>query len=174
VVAAATGAKFKLIEGYAGNPAVRLAVDQKELDGACWTVASMKTTAANWFEGNPPPMTILLQVAKQPYSEIPNVPLIRQYIKDPSLTKMVDVLENASVNVYLSAFPPGVPADRVAALRDAWLKTWNDPDLKTELAKTAFKFSPVSGQDTEKVINEFLAMSADESKTMGRLFGLID
>jgi tripartite-type tricarboxylate transporter receptor subunit TctC len=174
VVAAATGAKFKLIEGYAGNPAVRLAVDQKELDGACWTVASMKTTASNWFEGNPPPMTIVLQAAKQPYPELPNVPLLRSYVKDPALMKMVDVLETASLNTYLAAFPPGVPADRVAALRDAWLKTWADPDLKQELARTAFNFAPVSGQDTEKVINDFLSMTPEEGKNIGQLFGLIE
>jgi hypothetical protein len=134
VVQAATGVRIKLIDGYPGNPAVRLAVDNKELDGACWTIASMRTTAPNWFEGNPPPMAIVLQSGKTPYKDIPNVELLRSYVTDPNLLKMVDVLENAIFHTYLSALPPGVPADRVAALRDAWLKTWNDPELKQELA----------------------------------------
>jgi tripartite-type tricarboxylate transporter receptor subunit TctC len=174
VVAAATGAKIKVVDGYAGNPAVRLAVDNKELDGACWTLASMRTTGPQWFEGDPPPMRIILQAAKAPYADLPNVELLRSFVTDPSQLKMVDVLEEASYNTYLAAFPPEVPADRMAALRDAYIKTWNDPDLKEELARTQFNFAPASGEETESVINEFLAMSPDEGKRIGQLFGLVE
>ena len=174
VVMAATGAKFKLIDGYTGNPAVRLAVDNKELDGACWGLASMRSTAPQWFEGNPPPMTIILQSGKTPYKEIPNVELLRSYVTDPSLLQMIDVLENSVYNTYLSALPPGVPPDRVAAIRDAWLKTWKDPELQQELSKTQFRFSPVSGEDTQRVVTQLLAMPPDQGKKIGQTFGLID
>ena len=174
ILAAATGAKIKLIDGYPGNPAVRLAVENKELDGACWGLASMRTSAPNWFEGNPPLMTIVLQSGKTPYREIPNVELLRSYVTDPDLVKMVDVLENAIYHTYLSALPPGVPPDRVAAIRDAWLKTWNDPDLKQDLTKTQFRFSPVSGEETERVVKQILAMSPEDGKRIGQTFGLIE
>jgi tripartite-type tricarboxylate transporter receptor subunit TctC len=174
VVEAATGAKIKVIDGYAGNPAVRLAVDNKELDGACWTLASMRTTGPQWFEGDPPPMRIILQSAKSPHPDLPNVELLRSFVTDPNQLKVVDVLEKAVYHTYLAAFPAEVPAERAAALRDAYIKTWNDPAVQEELSRTQFRFSPVSGQETEAVINEFLAMSPDESKRVGELFGLID
>jgi tripartite-type tricarboxylate transporter receptor subunit TctC len=174
VVQAATGAKIKLVDGYAGNPAVRAAVEGNELDGACWTIASMRTTAPHWFEGDPPPMRIVMQSGKTPYRDLPNVELLRSYVTDPSLLRMVDVLENAIFHTYLSAMPPGVPPDRVAAVRDAWLKTWNDPDLKEDLAKTQFRFSPVSGEETERVIKDLLALPAEEGKRIGQVFGLVD
>jgi tripartite-type tricarboxylate transporter receptor subunit TctC len=174
VVQAATGAKFKLIDGYPGNPAVRLAVDNRELDGACWGLASMRSTAANWFEGSPPPMQIVLQGGRAPYKDLPDVPLLRNYVTDPSLLKLVDVLENALFHTYLAAMPPGAPEDRVAAVRDAFLKTWKDPELQQEMAKTQFRFSPVSGEETERVIKQLLAMPPEEGKRIGQVFGLID
>src|SRR3712207_3259535 len=72
---------------------------------------------------------------------------MRSYIQDPGLLRVLDVLAKAIFHVYLAAFPPKGHADRVAALRDAWLKTWADPDRQRELAATTFRFSPVSGQD---------------------------
>jgi hypothetical protein len=134
----------------------------------------MHTTAPQWFEGNPPPMTIILQSGKTPYKEIPNVELLRSYVTDPSLLQMIDVLENSVYNTYLSALPPGVPPDRVAAIRDAWLKTWKDPELQQELSKTQFRFSPVSGEDTQRVVTQLLAMPPDQGKKIGQTFGLID
>jgi hypothetical protein len=119
-------------------------------------------------------MRIVLQSGKAPYRDLPNVELLRSYVTDPGLLKMVDVLENAVYHTYLAAMPPGVPADRLAAVRDAWLKTWNDPELKQDLSKTQFRFAPVSGEETERVIQQLMAMSPEEGKRIGQVFGLID
>ncbi len=174
VARAATGAKIKVIDGYSGNPAVRLAVENRELDGACWTWASMRTTAPNWFEGDQPLMRVVLQAGSKPDPELPNVELLRDFVKDPSLLRMVEVLEHAVYHTYLAAMPPGVPADRLAAVREAWLKTWNDPELKQELARTSFRFSPVSGEETDRVVRRLLAVGPEEGKQIGQTFGLIN
>lgn len=174
VVAEATGATFKIVDGYDGNPAVRRAIDGKELDGACWSWSSMSTVAPHWFQGDPPPMTVILQSGKEPFPGLEKVELLRSFVRQPDLVRMVDVLEKAVYNVYLAAFAPGVPADRVAALRDAWPKVWADPETQADMQKTGLKFRPVTGEDTEKVIKDLLSMSPDEAKRVGRLFGLID
>lgn len=173
IVALGTGLKLRVIDGYQGNPAVRLAVDNKELDGACWTYASMRSTAPAWFEGNPPPVKVFLQSGSTPYRDLPNVPLMRTYIKDPKLLNALDVLENAIYHVYLAAFPAGVPADRVAAMRTAWTATWNDPELRQELERTTFRFQAVTGEETTQVVNRILQLPKPEAEEVGRIFGLI-
>lgn len=170
----ATGANIRVVDGYNGNPAVRLAVENKELDGACWTWSSMSTTAANWFEGDPPLMRPVLQTGKTPHPDLKDVELMRSFTQDPELTRMIDVLERTLVYVYMAALPPNVPADRVAALRDAWMNSWNDPALREDLAKTKLALKGASGEETERVVNEILAIPPAEGKRIGQVFGLIN
>jgi tripartite-type tricarboxylate transporter receptor subunit TctC len=174
VVQAATGAKIKVIDGYDGNPAVRRSIENKELDGACWSWSSMSTVAPHWFEGSQPPMKVILQGGKEPFPELKDVELLRSFVKEPELLRMVEVLELAVYHVYLSALAPGVPVDRVEAVRDAWLKGWADSGAQADVAKTGLKFRPVSGAETDRVIKQILATPKDQGIKIGQVFGLID
>ena len=48
--------------------------------------------------------------------------------------------------------PPGVPAERVAAMRAIFLKTINDPELQAEAAKMKIDAEPTSGDELQKII----------------------
>jgi tripartite-type tricarboxylate transporter receptor subunit TctC len=50
--------------------------------------------------------------------------------------------------------PPGVPADRLKVLRDAYTKTMNDPQLQEEVKKRNYEFDPVGGEELEKLAKE--------------------
>jgi tripartite-type tricarboxylate transporter receptor subunit TctC len=53
--------------------------------------------------------------------------------------------------------PPGVPPDRVAALRTAFLKALNDQGLRSEAAKMQLDVDPLSGEDLQKVVADLYA-----------------
>ena len=48
--------------------------------------------------------------------------------------------------------PPGVPADRIKALRDAFDATVKDPELLAEVAKAKLDFDPASGVELQKIV----------------------
>ena len=45
--------------------------------------------------------------------------------------------------------PPGVPAERVKLLRDAYAKTLKDPELLADVKKQEYDFDPVSGDELQ-------------------------
>lgn len=54
VLKAALGANLKMVPGYDGTSKLRLAVESKEVDGACWSWDSIKSSAGAWFDASPP------------------------------------------------------------------------------------------------------------------------
>jgi tripartite-type tricarboxylate transporter receptor subunit TctC len=50
--------------------------------------------------------------------------------------------------------PPGVPADRLAALRKAFMDTMTDPEFLAEAEANKFEINPVSGEDLQALVKE--------------------
>ena len=50
--------------------------------------------------------------------------------------------------------PPGVPADRLKILREAFSKTMNDPQFQEEVKKRNYEFDPVTGEELDKLAKE--------------------
>jgi tripartite-type tricarboxylate transporter receptor subunit TctC len=59
------------------------------------------------------------------------------------------------------AAPPGVPADRAAALRSAFMATLKDPAFLAEADKLKLEVNPVSGEDVDRLIAELYATPKD-------------
>jgi tripartite-type tricarboxylate transporter receptor subunit TctC len=57
--------------------------------------------------------------------------------------------------------PPNLPADRVAALRQAFMETMKDKDFLDEADKTQLEVNPVSGEDVDKLVKDIYATPAD-------------
>ena len=57
--------------------------------------------------------------------------------------------------------PPGLPADRVAVLRKAFMDTMKDKDFLADADKAQLEINPVSGEDVEKLVKEVYATPAD-------------
>jgi tripartite-type tricarboxylate transporter receptor subunit TctC len=55
---------------------------------------------------------------------------------------------------------PGVPAERVRALRDAFAATMKDPDFIAASNQSKFELAPIRGEDMQKVVERVLATPA--------------
>jgi tripartite-type tricarboxylate transporter receptor subunit TctC len=66
---------------------------------------------------------------------------------------------------------PGVPADRVKILREAFLKTVNDPELLDDAKKKKLELDPVSGEELETLAREIVAQSPEVIERMKKLLG---
>lgn len=88
VLKAALGLPLQLIEGFKGTSNIRIAAEAGEVDGGCWTWASIRTTWANGLEsGN---VNAIIQVNAKKADDIPNVPSAVDYAKTADAKILID------------------------------------------------------------------------------------
>jgi tripartite-type tricarboxylate transporter receptor subunit TctC len=162
--------KWNVILGYNGIAAVRLAVEQGELDGVCST--GLVQTARAWYQGDKPFAKILLQSGKTRSADLPNVPTWREVNLSPEVIPLVDAAEATEVISRPFAMAAGVPADRVAAVRAAWLKAWKDPDVLDAATKAGFAVNAQGHQVLEAAVRTVMALPESQIPRLKVIFGL--
>jgi tripartite-type tricarboxylate transporter receptor subunit TctC len=142
------GTKFKIVTGYPGGNPVNLAMERGEVGGRINSWASWKATKPDWLREKK--IFILVQVALQRHPELAHVPTVIELAKTD---------EDRAVMTFLSAdipisrayvTTPGVPADRVQALRRAFDATMKDPQFISEAEKLGMDMSPSTGEEAQK------------------------
>jgi tripartite-type tricarboxylate transporter receptor subunit TctC len=171
-IKAVTGANFKIVTGYDGTSKIRLAVDNREADGACWGWSSVKVTAASWFEGSSPFARVLVQSGTQRHKDLSNVPLAREFVKVPEKIKLFDVTDAASEFTRPWALPPGVPTERVKAIRVAAMRALADPEAKAEAEKSQLILEPQDYRVVERAVSTVLSIPANEAAEYATTLGL--
>ncbi len=152
----ALGTRFKIVAGYKGSAGPALAFDRGEVAAVAAPLGTLRTRRPHMLKE-----VSLVQVAlaKDPLS--PEIPLLMDLVKDPRQKEAVRFLSaQASFGRTLAA-PPGVPADRVAALRKAFDDTMKDPKFVAATTKRKMALAPMSGLELEKLVREHLATPPD-------------
>jgi tripartite-type tricarboxylate transporter receptor subunit TctC len=145
------GAKLKIISGYPGLAQVMLAVEGGELDGiAGSTWNGLKASRPNWFMSNS--ADVLVQYTKKRLPDLPNVPTIGEFIKDRQTAEIFDVIEQLDNIKYPVFAPPGVPKDRVAALRQAFDEATADPQMIADAKQMNLPVNPVHGVEMQDMV----------------------
>lgn len=156
VMNALLGTKFRVLIGYRGGSHINLAMEKGEVDGRGsnnW--ASWKSTKADWLRDKK--IDIIAQVGPKKEADLPNVPLLTELATNDEDRKVMELL-SAPVAIGRPLFTtPGVPADRVAALRAAFDKTMKDPAFIAEAKKINLEIDPVSGADMQKIVADIVA-----------------
>jgi tripartite-type tricarboxylate transporter receptor subunit TctC len=147
------GTKMKIITGYPGGNDVNLALERGEVDGRCgWSWSSVKSTRANWMSEKK--ITILMQLSLAKHPDLPDVPLIVDLTKNEEQRQILKLIfaRQALGRPFLA--PPGVPADRVAMLRKAFMDTMADKEFLAEADKAQLEITPVAGDQIQKLVAE--------------------
>ena len=147
---ATLGLPIQLIEGYKGTSNIRLAAEAGEVDGGCWTWASIRST---WKKGlDSGLVNVVLQVNAKKASDIPNVPNAIDYAKTPEAKQLIDTGIHANSAILRAyALPPGTPKDRLNVLREAFMATMRDKDFAAEITKANLELNPLSGVEVESI-----------------------
>jgi tripartite-type tricarboxylate transporter receptor subunit TctC len=69
-------------------------------------------------------------------------------------------------------FPPGVPADRVKMIRDAFNKTINDPALLAEAERRRLDIDPSTGEELDSLAKEVMTAPPDVVEKVKKLIGM--
>jgi tripartite-type tricarboxylate transporter receptor subunit TctC len=147
------GTKFKVITGYLGTQETALALERGEVDGRCgFGFASLKASKPDWLKENK--LNFLVQMGLEAHPLAKDVPLALDLADTPEKKAMVRLM-SAPLGIgrpYLA--PPGVPPERAAELRKAYMDTMADPEFKAEFAKASGgdPAEPTSGAEMQKVL----------------------
>jgi tripartite-type tricarboxylate transporter receptor subunit TctC len=152
-------ARVKLVTGFQSQPEAFLAMERGEVHGnAGATVGTLSAVRPRWLT-EPGLATFVVQMATVRHPRFfQNVPLIMEYAKN-DIDRQALILTFARQNIaYAFAAPPGVPANRVKALREALLETTKDPEFLTEAQRMNTDVAPVDGEGVAAVIRAAYAM----------------
>lgn len=152
------GTRFKIVPGYAGLGAVDLAIARGEVQGkvgSTWKSLNSGPTA-NWVRDHKVSVLVQLGVKKAPDIP-PEVPLGLDLAKTPDDRKVLEVLCAPSATGYPSFMGPGVPADRVAAVRAAYVKSLSDPEFVKAITQQGLDIDPISAGELTNVVRGIYA-----------------
>ena len=100
------------------------------------------------------------------------MPTLLELAKKPEDKAVLSFFGNGNAVGWLFLTPPGVPADRVAALRTAFDKTVKDPAYLAAVAGRKLDVKPVSGAEVTKLINDTLAVTPAQLNSIRAAMGL--
>ena len=146
------GFKLKIVTGYPGSTEVKLAMEKGELDGTFgsgW--GALKTDQPDWVRNKT--VRILVQHGLTRNKELPDVPLLLDWAKTTEDQQLLQILMARTIFAKPYFGPPGVPADRLAALRRAFDKTVVDKDFLAEAARVqAVPEEPMTGENVKATV----------------------
>jgi tripartite-type tricarboxylate transporter receptor subunit TctC len=163
IINAVLGTKLKIVTGYPGGNDVSLALERGEVQGRCgWSWSSVETTRPEWIENKT--IVVLVQMSLSKHPDLPDVPLIMDFAKTDEARQIFKLIFARQIMGRPFLAPPGVPADRLAALRQAFAETMTDPAFLADAAANKFEINPVGGGQLETLVNEIYRTPPDVTK----------
>ncbi len=157
-------ANIKIITGYGGSAPIRLAMESGEVQAHCvpWesVVESVKPWVDNGFA------VVFVQQALEKNPDLGSVPLAEEFARSDQDRTVLRLLTayNAFSKPY--AVAPEVPAERVAALRQAFEQALRDPELLEKAHQAKVDLDPKPGAEVRRLIDD---MFAADPATIARL-----
>jgi tripartite-type tricarboxylate transporter receptor subunit TctC len=171
----AIGAKFDVVAGYVAGQDIDLAAERGEVQCRAFTVNAYfaREPFITWRKKNF--VNVLYQTGSKPDRRLKTTPLFNELMDK---YKTADNVRNLA-KVVLAAdqfgrplvFPPGVPADRVKIIRDAFNKTINDPALLAEAERRRLDIDPATGEELDGLAKEVMTAPPDIVERVKKLIG---
>jgi tripartite-type tricarboxylate transporter receptor subunit TctC len=151
----ALGTKFNIIKGYAGAGAINLAMERGEVDGRGsnpW--ASYVASSPDYVRDKK--LNVIVQVGLKREKDLPDVPLLLDLATNPEEQAMFEFVSKGVVGGRPIATTPGVPAERVEALRAAFEATLKDPEFQADAKTQNLIISSMTGKEMEQIIDDVI------------------
>jgi tripartite-type tricarboxylate transporter receptor subunit TctC len=171
----AIGTKFEVVSGYVAGQDIDLAVERGEVQCRAFTVNAFfaREPFITWRKKNF--VNVLYQTGSKPDERIKDVPLfndlMNKYKAQEDTRRLAKVVLASDEFGRPLVFPPGVPADRVKIMRDAFDKTINDPALLAEAKKRRLDIDPATGQELQALAKEVMSATPDIVERVKALIG---
>jgi tripartite-type tricarboxylate transporter receptor subunit TctC len=161
------GTRFKLVKGYGGSAALRLAMERGEIEGFCG-VGYNSMRAAGLADGR---ANILVQVGLAKNPHMPKVPFIFDYAKSDEDRQIFRLVFGWLDLERPIGAPPGVPEERLRALREGFDRAMRDPALLADADKVQVGIEPMSGAAIAAFVDEAYRAPAEIGKRAAQMLG---
>lgn len=147
------GTKFKIVPGYKSTSQIHLAMESGEVEGRAGNFfSSLKSRNPDWLRDKK--INLIAQIGEKRDPEFKDVPLLQEAAKDEDAKRIIRLFsaEIAMGRAYLTT--PGVPEDRLAALRKAFNETMKDPEFLAEAQKARIEVRPLEADKLKAIADE--------------------
>lgn len=154
------GAKLKIVAGYPGSKDMLLAMERGEVSGICGQLwSSIVTQSQDWLRDKK--IFFWVQMALKPHPDLKGVPMVWDFVKNDRDRQILELIFSQLEFGRPYMLPPGVPPDRVKALRAAFAATMKDAGYKADAAKQHLEVNPVSAEDVQALVEKLFASPPD-------------
>jgi len=146
------GTKIKVLSGYKNQPDIFLSIEKGELHGLF--ITGYSGSAKQWTEGQiaKGQMKLFVQMTTQKDPALAGVPGVLDIVTREEDRQVIELLlARLSLGRPVLA-PPGLPAERAAALKKAFQLAVNDPELKAEADKQGLAIEPILSDEAEAIV----------------------
>lgn len=161
------GAKYKVVRGYKASADVALAVERRELDGICQSWATFKQHYGSMMQAGQIKPLVQVSLKRHPEMDALGLPMYSQFITPERIQSgytrqdVVDYFElqlSSSVMGRPYIMAPGVPADRLAAMTQAFESFVKDTDVLADSSKSKREIEFVSGAEIKSIVARMAAL----------------
>jgi tripartite-type tricarboxylate transporter receptor subunit TctC len=153
-----TGSKIRLVSGYPGTREITLAIEKGEVKGLCgFSWSSLKAQRPDWLKSGF--IRVIVQEHDKGHPDITRmgVPLAVDFARTPENRRVMELIYSSETFGRPYMMSPGVPADRVAALRKAFMETMRDQELLAEAQRIGLVIDPISGEELQALAEKLFA-----------------
>jgi tripartite-type tricarboxylate transporter receptor subunit TctC len=153
------GTRMKTILGYSSS-GVFLAVERGEIDGVCGTgYAAIMASKPDWLLERK--INILSQFGLKRAAEMPDVPMAVDFVSNPDDRKIFELMAYPQEMGRPIGGPPGMPPDRLQALRRGFDATMKDADFLAAAKKAHLDVDPMTGEAMVELLEKAYATPKD-------------
>lgn len=155
------GTRFKIVTGYPGSNEIMLALERNEVQGTCgvgWS--SVAPQRARLLDSGLSHVLVQLATTGHPELDRMGVPLAIDFAKSNDARQAMELVYSQLIFGRPYILPPGVPADRVAALRRAFMAALTDKESIAEARSMQLDLDPLSGEAVQAAVAKAYAMPA--------------
>jgi len=132
-----------------------------------WSWSSLKSARPSWLTEKK--VNILLQTALQRDPELGDVPFALDFVKTEADRKVMELYLTQKTVARPVIAPPGLPVDRLAALRRAFAALAQDREFLTDAQKSKLDVSPVAGEEVDRTVTLITSASPDMLRRLGTI-----
>ncbi len=155
------GARLRIVTGYPGSNEILLALERNEVQGVCglgWS--SIAPQRARLLDSGLARVLVQLATTGHPELNRMGVPLAIDFSKSEDDRKVMELVYSQLIFGRPFILPPGVPAERVAALRRAFMAALQDKDALVEAKGMQLDLDPLSGEAVQAEVAKAYGMPA--------------
>jgi len=155
------GTKYRIVSGYPGTREITLALEKGEVHGLCgFSWSSLSAQHPDWVRSGFVRVLAQEHDKGHPALNKMGVPLTVDFARTPENRAIMELIYSSETFGRPYMMAPGVPAERVAALRNAFIDTLKDAEAVAEAQRIGLDLEPISGEELQALAEKIYATPA--------------